>query len=201
MNGVQTLSEFLRGAQPTISLPNWLSDPSTMASRFAPTDEGRMAFAIELSRSNVTHGTGGPFGTTIFDLNTGRLLGVGVNRVVPTNDPTAHGEMVAIRLACAFVEKFSLGQEGLKVGLYTSAEPCGMCCTGVLWAGVSALFCAATTRDVEKIVGFDEGLKPRNWRYGLAHRGVEVASQLLRTQAVEVLQAYKDGGGAVYNGR
>ena len=56
-----------------------------------------MKRAIELSIESVNSG-GGPFGTVI--VKDKKILAEGSNRVTSTNDPTAHGEIVAIRKAC-----------------------------------------------------------------------------------------------------
>jgi len=173
--------------------------PSRRKKTTLRTDELRMQFVIRLARRNVQRNSGGPFGAAVFDLKTGRLLGSGVNRVVSKNDPTAHGEMTALREACRKAKTYSLKAGKIEAGLYASAEPCGMCCTAILWAGIQAVFCAAATSDVEAI-GFDEGLKPDDWARSLSRRGVSVTKGLLRDEAVLVLKEYRRKGGRIYNG-
>ena len=58
-----------------------------------------MRLAIELSRLNIQHGTGGPFGAAIFERETGRLLAPGVNLVTSLDCSVFHAEMVAIMVA------------------------------------------------------------------------------------------------------
>src|SRR3990167_2965032 len=53
--------------------------------------------AIELSRKGMEAGEGGPFGAVV--VQNGRIIAEGNNRVLTTNDPTAHAETVAIRRA------------------------------------------------------------------------------------------------------
>jgi len=77
--------------------------------------------AIRLSIDNLQTPGGGPFGAVI--VREGRIVGRGQNRVVASNDPTAHAEVVAIRDACRELSRFSL--EGCEI--YTSCEPCPMC--------------------------------------------------------------------------
>ncbi len=79
-----------------------------------------MRRAIALARRGSTAGDGGPFGAVI--VRDGRIIGEGWNRVIATRDPTAHGEMVAIRDACRQIGNISL--EGCD--LYTSGQPCPM---------------------------------------------------------------------------
>lgn len=181
-----------------VPMPEWLPSAIRPDSAY-PTHEARMRLAIDLSRRNVLARTGGPFGAAVFDLKTGRLLGIGVNRVVPNKDCTAHGEVVDLRIANAVAGSFSLQEAGIKAALYTSAEPCGMCCTAIIWGGLSVVYYGATRSDVEAI-GFDEGLKPRNWVQQYKRRGIRVIPRLLRAEAVQVLQLYDSLAGEVYNG-
>ncbi len=198
------LSQFLRAGRSPVALPGWVADlietvEEACACGGYVSDHDRMRLAIELSAENVRRGTGGPFGSVIVDLDTGDILGAGVNLVVPSCDPTAHGEVSAIRVGAALVDSFSFSAAGLRAGIYTSAEPCGMCCTASLWSGVRRVVYAATTEDVEAI-GFDEGLKPGDWQAAMQRRGIEVAGPLLRKEAVAVLSSYRDSGQVIYNG-
>lgn len=75
------------GQPVTITLPDWV-EALVQWDQPYPDDNAKMTLAIELSKQNVLRGTGGPFGTAIFDRATNLLLGVGVNRVVPlSNSP------------------------------------------------------------------------------------------------------------------
>jgi tRNA(Arg) A34 adenosine deaminase TadA len=58
-----------------------------------------MRVVIELSRLNFVHGTGGPFGAGIFDLDTHKLIAPGVNLVVCFNCCVRHAALVALRIA------------------------------------------------------------------------------------------------------
>ena len=65
-----------------------------------------MLRAIELARQGMNQGAGGPFGAVV--VREGAIVGEGWNRVIANNDPTAHGEVIAIRDACAKLGTFSL---------------------------------------------------------------------------------------------
>ena len=69
-------------------------------------DEAFMRRAIALSREGMEKGSGGPFGAVI--VLDGKIVGEGHNRVLETNDPTAHAEVVAIRNAAKALGRFSL---------------------------------------------------------------------------------------------
>ena len=63
----------------TLRLLDWVEDLLAEEDRVYPTVEDRMRLAIELSRSNIQLGTGGPFGAAIFEQETGHLLAPGIN--------------------------------------------------------------------------------------------------------------------------
>ena len=115
---------------------------------FSADDRRFMQMAIELSVTNIDEG-GGPFGAVI--VKDGRVVATGANRVVPTNDPTAHAEVMAIRNACRELNTFDLS--GCTV--YASCEPCPMCLSAIYWAGISRICYVNTKRDAAAI-SFDD---------------------------------------------
>lgn len=184
--------------QVSLHLPDWIDEWVDWQKTYHNDDE-KMALAVELSQQNVLRGTGGPFGSAIFDMSTGKLVSVGVNRVMPLHNSTAHGEMMAIMLAEHKVQSFSLSAGDVKHELFTSCEPCAMCLGGTLWSGVKRLVCAATADDA-RAIGFDEGpVYDSSYDY-LKNAGVEVVKLIQRDAANAVLQQYFTGGGTIYNG-
>lgn len=119
--------------------------------------------AIQLSEQNVLESIGGPFGAVI--VKDGVLVAGSGNKVTSTNDPTAHAEVSAIRLACEKLKTFDL----TGCVIYTSCEPCPMCLSAVYWARIDTIYYANTKQDAENI-GFsdkfiyDELEKPMNQR-------------------------------------
>jgi tRNA(Arg) A34 adenosine deaminase TadA len=184
-----------------LDLPGWverfLGDPS----RTYPTEEDRMRLVIELSRSNVEQGTGGPFGAGVFDLETNRLIAPGVNLVTTANLSAAHAEIVAIMVAQQVVGHFDLGGPGHPpYELVASTEPCAQCFGSVPWSGVRRLVCGARDEDARGI-GFDEGPKLPDWASALEERGISVLRDVCREEAASVLRNYAEGGGEIYNAR
>jgi guanine deaminase len=112
-------------------------------------NEKFMQIAIDLSEYNVKQGQGGPFGAVI--VKDGMIIARSANRVVPTNDPTAHAEISVIRLACQELGTFDL--QGCEI--YTSCEPCPMCLGAIYWARISKIYYANTKKDAADI-GFDD---------------------------------------------
>lgn len=108
-----------------------------------------MSRAIELARRGMTAGEGGPFGAVI--VREEEIVGEGWNRVLATNDPTAHGEISAIRDACAKVGSYSL--EGCEI--YTTGQPCPMCLGAIHWARISKIYYGFRVEDAAAI-GFDD---------------------------------------------
>ena len=84
-------------AQLHLTLPPWIHD-QVDADAVYDSSEKRIALAVRLSQLNVGNQSGGPFGAAVFN-EAGRLLGVGVNRVVPHNCSAAHAEVMALTLA------------------------------------------------------------------------------------------------------
>jgi len=159
----------------------------------------RMNFVIRLAMENVEQGTGGPFGAAVFEAKTGTLVSIGVNIVVLANCSHSHAEMVALANAQKALENYDLGAPGLSEHeLVTSCEPCAMCYGAIPWSGVRKLVCGARCEDAEAI-GYDEGAKPRAWARALEVRGISVAQNVCREEAVAVLQEYKRRGGMIYN--
>jgi guanine deaminase len=108
-----------------------------------------MRIAIEYSERNVLESLGGPFGAVV--VKDGEIIAASGNKVTSTNDPTAHAEVSAIRLACEKLSTFDL--KGCVI--YTSCEPCPMCLSAIYWARIDQVYYANTKVDAAEI-GFDD---------------------------------------------
>jgi len=142
-----------------------------------------MRMAIELAENNVVQGQGGPFGAVI--VKDGMVIARSANRVVPTNDPTAHAEVSAIRLACKELETFSL--EGCVI--YTSCEPCPMCLGAIYWARIDHIYYANTKADAAAI-GFDDKFIYDELDLPMESRKLPVI-QLLRDEALNAFKLWE----------
>lgn len=156
-----------------------------------------MQLVIDLAVRNIAEG-GGPFGAAVFSAD-GTFVAPGINRVVLASVPIAHAEIVAIGLAAQALGTWDVASLG-SFELVSTTEPCAMCLGAVPWAGVESLVCGARDSDARE-VGFDEGHKPDDWVRALEGAGISVTRDVMRPEAIELLQSYASDGGAIYNGR
>ena len=131
--------------------------------------------AIALATDNVASGRGGPFAALV--VRDGNIVAEGVNVVTATNDPTAHGEVSAIRAACRALGTFTLA--GCE--LYTSCEPCPMCLAASHWARLKAIYYGCSAADAAR-AGFDDAFLYQEFRKDSSARLLPT-TQLLREEA------------------
>jgi guanine deaminase len=125
------------------------------------------------------------------------VLAVGLNQVVRTFDPSAHGEVVAIRKACEIEQLFSLAN--LDAILYTTCEPC-MMCSGLIRHSRMRKVNAATTAEDALIAGFGDRESRTEFRGSadFAFGGVEYVQEFLREEALPIFELYARLNGIVY---
>lgn len=182
----------------SLSLPGWLQASSPDLCKPYPGDHDKMGLAIDLAARNVVENTGGPFGAAIFDSSSGKVVSVGVNRVVPLCNSTAHAEMMAFMLAQHALQSHRLTATRHNFVMATSAQMCAMCYGASVWAGINRILIGARREDVESLTEFDEGPMPRNWIKALKNRGITVTRDIRRKEACSVLTAYQASSGPAY---
>jgi len=99
-------------------------------------DSKFLELAIRTAGENMEDG-GGPFGAVI--VKEGKVIASAGNRVVPGHDPTAHAEVMAIRMAAERRGTHDL--DGCTI--YASCEPCPMCLGAIYWAGIKRIVYAS----------------------------------------------------------
>lgn len=181
-----------------VDVPTWLAPVATSSETY-PGDDERMGLVIRLARENVDRRAGGPFAAAVFGAESGRVVAAGVNSVTRLKNCVLHAEVMAIMLAQQRVGSFTLQAPGLPAHeLVTSCEPCAMCLGATLYSGVTRLVIGAARGDAMAI-GFDEGpVFAESYAY-LAGRGITTVRDVRRSEAVAVLEAYRDRGGPIYN--
>jgi guanine deaminase len=152
-------------------------------------DKTFMARAIELSVANVRHGSGGPFGTVI--VKDGAVIAEAANQVTATNDPTAHAEIMAIRLACQKLRFFEL--KGCD--LYSSCEPCPMCLGAIYWARIERVYFGGFAGDAAK-AGFDDSAIYEEITQPHAEREIPMI-QMMREEALAAFRAWEENPGKI----
>ncbi|MGZ3751774.1 MAG: nucleoside deaminase [Mucilaginibacter sp.] len=142
-----------------------------------------MRMAIELAEYNVKLGEGGPFGAVI--VKDGMVVARSANKVISQNDPTAHAEIAAIRLACKELETHNL--EGCVI--YTSCEPCPMCIGAIYWAHIDMIYYGNTKADAAAI-GFDDHFIYLELERPMEQRKLQIV-QLLRDEALPAFKLWE----------
>lgn len=185
-----------------VSLPHWAKDRLMALPECFDTAEKRMALVLQFARQNAVEDTGGPFAAGVFESATGRLVAIGVNRVVPTGCSTAHAEIVALSLAQSRLGIYDLGGPGQPVHeLVVNWRPCAMCFGAVLWSGIRKLTIAGSGPELETLTGFDEGPIHPQWLDELAKRGIAFQEGVLREDALDLFRWFSTSGRSVYNAR
>lgn len=104
-------------------------------------DERIMRRAIELAKNNPRF----PFGAVITVEETNEIIAEGWNR--SSQNPTWHGEIVAINELC----KANSRPPASNLTLYTTAEPCPMCQSAILWAEIPRVRFGTSIRTLQRL--------------------------------------------------
>jgi tRNA(Arg) A34 adenosine deaminase TadA len=177
--------------------PSWLEDYEKFCGTLLGEDE-LARLLLELVRANTDRKTGGPFSAALTDRE-GTILSLAVNTVLSSGQSLAHAEINALALAQARLKTFDLSQAGY-LKLYASAQPCLMCCGGLVWSGARELAYISSKDDVERILGFDEGFLPADWAEELQKRGIAVRRiDAFIDAGQRALEHYRDSSGMIYN--
>ena len=186
----------------TLDLPDWALSALQQLPESIPRLEDRMAAVLRFARLNTEQGTGGPFAAGVFERDSGKLIIIGVNRVIPLNCSSAHAEITALTLAQQILGTYDLGGPDMPTHqLVVNWSPCAMCFGAVLWSGIRSLVIAGADAEMMAITGFDEGPMPANWRQELADRGIELIEGLMREEALAGFRDFAATNPVIYNGR
>lgn len=149
-----------------------------------------MEVAKQIAENGIKNEEGGPFGAIVIDKN-GKIIAKGNNKVLTTNDPTAHAEIVAIREACKVLNTYDLSD----YILYTSCEPCPMCLSAIIWSNIKNVYYGCTKEDAGRI-GFRDDII---YDY-LENKNIKLLEmeQIDREECIKVFEEYKKKGGIIY---
>ncbi len=148
-----------------------------------------MSEAIRLSEIGMDTDNGGPFGAVV--VKDGEIIGKGYNKVLSTNDPTAHAEIVAIRDASEKTGSFDLSG----CFIYVSCEPCPMCLSAIYWANIDRIYYANTKEDA-RYIGFRDAFIYEEIAKPLKDRQKPFL-QISRDEANRVFEKWKNRPGRI----
>jgi guanine deaminase len=174
-----------------------------------------MAEAVRLATESVENGWGGPFGAVI--TRHGTIVARGQNRVLLTGDPTAHGEVEAIRKAVQVLNPYapSIAEDRQNTStlklvprehgspdplpkrarmlqgceIYTSGAPCPMCMSAIYWSRLRAVYFACDL-DATADIGFSDAYQYDEFKKPLDQRLIHV-KQIHPELGATAYQAWK----------
>lgn len=148
-----------------------------------------MEIALKDALNGVDNNDGGPFGAVITD-SLFNIVSTGHNMVLKNNDPTAHGEIVAIRNACQKLKTNSL--KGCT--MYTTCEPCPMCLSAIIWANIDKVYYACNRSDAANIGFRDDDI----YEYIKGNNKLIEMTEIDRDKCIKLMDDYKDMNKEMY---
>lgn len=145
-------------------------------------DERFMKKAIELAALAVEHGNE-PFGAVL--VKNGEIVYTNENQIYTATDPTFHAEAGLIRRFCKETGITDLSE----YTMYSSCEPCFMCCGAMVWAKLGRLVYGASDEDLCKILG-EKGNLCTDLIFERSPWKPQVTSGVMRKESLEVLEEY-----------
>ena len=156
-------------------------------------DRRFMARAYELARNAVAHGNE-PFGALI--VKDGKIVFENENSIFTSHDLTQHAETGLVSKASQQLDAATLAASTL----YTSTEPCNMCCGAIRWAGIRRVVYGTTAAQMSRVI--DALLPPAppvahpftrlevREQFARTAPGVAVQGPLLEAEGLAIHQAY-----------
>ena len=148
--------------------------------------------AINQARQTMNQNIGGPFGAAIIS-EKGEILAVSSNSVLRDNDPTAHAEVNAIRAACRKIGSYDLSG----CVLYTTAYPCPMCLSAIIWANIKKVYFGCRPQDAEAI-GFRDDFIYRFIENKCRDKAVMEITELDREECLQLFNEYQQMNKTIY---
>lgn len=145
-------------------------------------DERFMQEAIRLSQLAVEHGNE-PFGAVL--VKDGQLVYSNENQIYTAHDPTFHAEAGLLRRFCAETKITDLSD----YTLYSSCEPCFMCCGAMVWMKLGRLVYGASDKDLCALLHV-QGSECCQLVFSHSGGGPQVRSGVLREESLTVLSDY-----------
>ncbi|WP_017654488.1 nucleoside deaminase [Fortiea contorta] len=122
-----------------------------------------------------------PYGAVIVKNN--EVVAVGHNTVNQDSDPSAHAEINVIRSLTAKLKNPSL--QGYSI--YTTGEPCPMCATACVWAGISEIIYAVSIQDLIAIKQAQIDISCEEI-IAKSFRNIKVTKGVLKTECLQLFK-------------
>ncbi len=142
------------------------------------TDEHWMNMAYQLAQKAMECGEV-PVGAVLVKNN--QLIGEGYNQPITSHDPTAHAEVIALRVAGQAIKNYRL----VDTIMYVTLEPCPMCASALVHARIAKVIFA--TQD-ERIGACGSIFDITN--NALLNHRVEVESGMMAKECRELIQSF-----------
>lgn len=141
--------------------------------------EKYMRIALDLAKSAYENGDE-PFGAILVKEDV--VVAKSENRIVSSSDPTLHAEL-------ALISDFTRANNTRDLSeytMYTSCEPCFMCCGAIVWSKIKKVVCSAKSNDLAKILNEKE-FSSSDIIFS-HYEGIEVIKNVLHEEGLEVLK-------------
>lgn len=145
-------------------------------------DERFMKEAIALSASAVEHGNE-PFGAVL--VKNGEIVYKNENQIYTKCDPTCHAEIGLLKNFCAETGITDLSE----YTLYSSCEPCFMCCGAMVWCKLGRLVYGSSDIDLCSLLGA-QGSECCNIVFNNSENDIQVTSGVLKEESFSILKDY-----------
>ncbi len=144
-----------------------------------PADQEFIRCAYEIARSAHAHGNR-PFGALL--VHDGKTIAEYENRVYTSGDVTQHAETGLVALATPQFSPDILSQSIL----YTSTEPCIMCCGAIYWAGIPKMVYGTTASQMSQLLDSDSASLPAREVFQRIHPQMVVVGPVMEEEGLKV---------------
>ncbi len=151
-----------------------------------------MQEAIKQAQQTMNDNIGGPFGAAIINQE-GDIISLASNSVLQDHDATAHAEINAIRQASAILKTHDLSG----YILITTAYPCPMCLSAIIWANIKHVIYGCRPIDAEAI-GFRDDFIYHYIKDPSQHQDVLTLHEMNRDDCLELFDEYQRKNKTIY---
>jgi tRNA(adenine34) deaminase len=146
-------------------------------------DEDFMRRCLELGKTSMANGDAPVGSLVVFG---GKVIAEGIEAVRAKNDPTAHAEIEAVRLACK--KSGALDLSGAT--LYTNVEPCVMCAFAIRQTGIRTVIFGLSNSDVGGATSKFPVLTDSG--FPAKHNPPEIRAGILRAECEHLLREFRE---------